>query len=188
MLQTFIHSVEVAPTVEEGLAMDAVREEEEGYNSEDEEGVRGGGESVLGVECVGFANGDTFKYAASGGLDKTLKVWDILTGSLRSTCVHGGSVVALKWHSMGVTGGGLPAVCTAALDNAVRLWDGRNGALLMLLTGHTDLVTSIDMAPYIAADNDSNLDGDNSTDVIVSVSDDKTARVFMINMNALFKI
>lgn len=147
-------------------------EEGNGYDSDGEERL----DAVLGVECVGFANGE-WKFVASGGMDKTLKVWDTMTGTVRCSCMHGGSVVALVWHSS------LPLVATAALDNVVRIWDARNGALLQELTGHNDLVTSIDMVP-ITAENRIEGTGD-ATDMIISVSDDRTARVFLVNMNSL---
>ena len=84
---------------------------------DDEEGDEGG---TMSVECVGFSSLD-LKWVASGGLDKTMKVWDMVSGSCRCVCVHGGSVIALKWHAV------LPIVTTASLDRAVRLWDARGG-------------------------------------------------------------
>ena len=50
-----------------GAYDDAMEEDEEG------EGDEGG---TLSVECVGFSSGD-FKWIASGGLDKTMKVSSI---------------------------------------------------------------------------------------------------------------
>ena len=185
LLQTFIHSTRLAEedtAAAVASAMDTVHEgamEEEGGDEDDVYDSDGGEErmeAVLGVECVGFANGD-WKWVASGGMDKTLKVWDTMTGLARCSCLHGGSVVALSWHSS------MPLICTAALDNVVRIWDARNGALLQELTGHNDLVTSIEMVP-ITADNRVEGCGD-ATDMIVSVSDDKTARVFLINVHSL---
>ena len=84
---------------------------------DEDEGDEGG---TLSVECVGFSSTD-LKWVASGGLDKTMKVWDMVSGSCRCVCVHGGSVIALKWHAV------LPIVTTASLDRAVRLWDARGG-------------------------------------------------------------
>ena len=199
MLQTFIHSARLDDEATAAAAsarsaasgsMRTVREGDEEGGEGDEEGEGEGyaddedeeGEeridAVLGVECVGFANGE-WKWVASGGMDKTLKVWDTMTGTLRCSCPHGGSVVALVWHSS------LPLVATAALDNVVRIWDARNGALLKELTGHHDLVTSIDMVPITAANRVDDSSVGDATDAIVSVSDDKTARVFLVNMNSL---
>jgi WD40 repeat protein len=91
-------------------------EDEAAFGGFDDENA----EATLSVECVGFANGD-LRWAASGGMDNTLKVWDIVTGSCRSVCAHGGSVVALRWHSS------LPVISTAALDYVLRVWDARGG-------------------------------------------------------------
>lgn len=188
MLQTFIHSARLdeaalAAQREASGMMQTVQEgRQEDLNGDGEEDMEGSEEgeqreeAVLGVECVGFANGE-WKWVASGGMDKTLKVWDTMTGTVRCTCLHGGSVVALVWHSS------LPIICTAALDNVVRLWDARNGALLQELTGHNDMVTSVDMVP-ITPENRVEGCGD-ATDMIVSVSDDKTAKIFMINASSL---
>lgn len=155
--------------------------------------------STLSVECVGFAKSDTeWKWMiASGGADKTLKVWDTMSGSLRCTCIHNGSVVALQWHRI------LPIICTSSLDCDVRLWDARSGALLKLFTGHQDFVTSIDMAATTTTVSESttttggggdmttSIGGEGKeenmimTDVIISVSDDKTAKVFIYDFHQL---
>ena len=83
--------------------------------NQDEEGEMG----VMSIECVGFC--PSLPWVASGGMDKTLKVWDTVSGTCRCVCSHGGSVVVLRWHPS------LPVVTTAALDNFVRLWDARGG-------------------------------------------------------------
>ena len=132
------------------------------------------GEALSSVECVGFSNKQWY-WCASGGLDNSLKVWDLAAGICRSSCAHNGSVVSLKWHSVA------PIIVSAALDRLVRIWDARSGTLLQSLTGHRDAVTSIELAPLPASEDPTDTD----TDVIVSVSDDKTARVFRIDYNAL---
>eukprot|EP01034_Spumella_vulgaris_P022348 gene22348-28468_t len=144
--------------------------------NDEEGGDMGAGpetEALSAVECVGFAKGG-LKWVASGGMDKNLKVWDMTTGSCRCICAHGGSVVALKWHDT------LPIVCTAALDNVIRIWDARNGNMLAELTGHKDLVTNLDLLSVKGVDGVKGI-----TDAIVTVSDDKTSRVFLIDMNSL---
>ena len=133
---------------------------------------------VLGVECVGVS-ANNWKYVASGGMDKTLKIWDITTGTCRCVCQHDDSVVALKWHAT------LPVVVTACLDRVIRIWDARSGACLKELTGHKDIATNLDFRqqPVVTDDN-----GEKSTalgDVIVTVSDDGTAKVFHVNLQAL---
>jgi WD40 repeat protein len=101
-----------------------------------------------------------------------MKIWDTSSGTCRGLCPHGDSVVALRWHST------LPMIATAALDNIVRIWDARTSSCILQLTGHYNLVTNLEMVPLTH----SNTEGDElqKTDVVVSVSDDGTARVFHI--------
>jgi len=135
-------------------------------NDEDGDGEQ---EETLSVECVGFSN-SAFKWAASGGCDSTMKIWDLLGGQCRAICHHDGSVVALRWHVS------LPFVATAALDRIVRLWDARSGTLVKEFTGHRDLVLNLSFVP------DPFQPG---SDIIVSVSDDGTAKVFQVLTAAL---
>lgn len=215
VLQSFRHSL--PPDTEEGNGnngtvfskLSTVREDEAdtgGMEDNEDEG-----EGVTAVECVGFCCLPEFKWVASGGMDKTLKVWDANSGAIRCTCVHEGSVVALKWHKR------MPLVATVALDHAVRIWDARNGNCLTVLTGHSQMVTNFDMMPLLApvpvasmepsvatvAASAAMFDDDSSgpmsncapsqqqpkpvnyTDVIVSVSDDKTAKVFLVDIPSL---
>lgn len=123
--------------------------------------------SISSVECVGIARG-SLRWLASGGMDKTLKIWDTTNGTCRSVCMHPAGVVALKWHAL------LPVVCTGCLDNSVRLWDARNGTMLAQLTGHRDQVTFLDMVSVTGA-----------LDTIISVSDDGTARIFEVSTASL---
>lgn len=127
---------------------------------------------ILSVECVGFSVLADFKWVASGGMDRTVKVWDVVTGACRSVCTHGGSVVALRWHCS------LPLIATAALDNIVRLWDARSSTCVLELTGHSDLVLDLQMSPLTEAHGQGNQS--TPTDSIISVSDDRTARAFHI--------
>lgn len=157
-------------------------------------------EEVLGVECVGLSpsssggGGDSnMRWAASGGMDKSLKIWDLTSGSCRCVCPHEGSVVALRWHPTAML------VCTAALDNAVRIWDARSGLALAVLTGHRDLVTNIFFASALGGLSSggatsstvavtSDIVNDRIEafmDCIVSVSDDSTSRVFFVDSASL---
>jgi WD40 repeat protein len=189
VLQKFVHSdpsalaqpgSEAAPSVFSRMTTIAEQSSRGGDMDDEDEGgeeeTMGAGpetEELSAVECVGFAKGG-LKWVASGGMDKNLKVWDMTTGSCRCVCAHGGSVVALKWHDS------LPVICTAALDNVIRIWDARNGSLLAELTGHKDLVTNLDLLSVKGVDGSRGI-----TDAIVTVSDDNTSRVFLIDMNSL---
>lgn len=134
-------------------------------------------EEVAGVECVAFS-APNFHWVSTGGGDHTLKIWDTNANAARVVCTHQGSVVACQWHST------LPLVVTAALDRMVRVWDGRNGRCCIELSGHTDLIVSLALATIPASEQEStSLDG--KADMIVSVSDDHTARVFVLDFAAL---
>lgn len=167
VLQSFQHS---KPS---SLAPPALNERmDEGDEDKDDE-------VVLAVECVGLSNGN-LKYVASGGMDKFLKIWDLVSGTCRSACEHGDAVVNLRWHAS------LPLVTTAALDKMVRVWDARGGSLLLELSGHTNIITNLELMsiPSELIIGDKN-DPNTETDIIVSVSDDQTAKVFHINAKSL---
>ena len=119
------------------------------------------------VECVGFSS-ETYKWFATGGMDKLMKVWDLSSGSCRVSCVHEGGVVALKWHDR------LPYICTSSLDGLVRIWDARNGNCHYTLSGHLKFVTNLDILC---------IDDDNKETMLIgSVSDDNTAKVFRVEL------
>ena len=112
-------------------------------------------------------------------------------------------MTALQWHHT------QPFVCTASVDRNLRLWDARSGVCLLTLTGHRNIITQFHMAPLLlplplsegttSSSSDSNpnpnppqpptVSGADSgaTDVIVTVSDDGTAKVFHINMPLLMQ-
>ena len=167
MLQTFVHCRPEAIEGSASAAMEPIDEEDDENMGVQKE------ESVLSVECVGFARG-SLRWIASGGMDKTLKIWDTTNGSCRNVCSHKGGVVSLRWHSV------LPVVCTGCLDNLVRIWDARNGNLLVQLTGHRDQITYIDMVSFPNSEGTAaNLDS------IICTSDDHTSRIFQLDVHSL---
>jgi WD40 repeat protein len=117
-------------------------------------------ESTTGIESVGFSH-DQYKWVATGGMDKFLKIWDISSGNCRVQCEHEGGVVSLKWHPT------LPFVCTGSIDGVVRVWDARNGNCVHFLPGHANMVTRVDWKFSVP-----------TCGTIISVSDDKTVRLF----------
>ena len=181
LLQTFVHSAPVAATASEAASLSGSngngKQQQVGFMNGDIDGDSDDGnraveeDVILSVECVGFSQGD-IKWVASGGMDKLLKIWDPVTGLCRISCKHGDSVVSLRWHSS------LPVISTASLDRNIRVWDARNGALLVELTGHNDLVTNLDMvslSPLQEAEEE----------IIATVSDDGTAKIFHVNCRQL---
>jgi WD40 repeat protein len=160
------------------------------------------GEAVNGVECVAFAP-EVFKFVSTGGLDHQVHIWEMSTGHLRVSLAHDGGVVSMSWHPS------MPFLVTGCLDGAVRLWDGRNGECLQMFTGHAEMVTNVALhimpfpllIPAPPTETQST-EGANTaiqppappattpalsqnTLTIVSTSDDSTARVFVLDLNAL---
>lgn len=196
LLQTFVHVVpKLLNPAEASILSDNMDDESkfvksadiDGYDDDDDLTVAEV-ETTVSVESVGFCNCSDLKWIASGGMDSTLKVWDLMTGVCRSVCSHDDSVIALKWHQS------LPIIVTAALDNILRLWDARNGSLLCRFTGHNNLILNFDMHPFHINTASSNTQPDvssnsnesgNFSDVIVTVSDDGTAKVFMIHASQI---
>jgi WD40 repeat protein len=93
------------------------------------------------------------------------------------------------------------------VDMSIRLWDARNGACIKIFTGHTNIITGFDMMPLLLPLPEvlgtellpKQGDFSNSelpppvplevnTDVIASVSDDGTARIFHYNILQLLNI
>ncbi len=66
------------------------------------------------------------------------------------------------------------------------------GTILIKLTGHLDMVTAVVMTPLKSEHTNQELSESGNvdnipTDMIVSVSDDKTARVYHVNTRSLMK-
>lgn len=154
-------------------------------DAEEEDGV-----GIASVECVGFCRSATHKWCATGATDGTLKIWDYNTSRCRFTMKHEAGIVQLKWDARA------PTVFTASVDCTVRVWDARTGLCSSVLVGHSDMVLNLDvgyrshLAPAIKDEAEGSAGGAGaaaSADasggervVVVSVSDDKSARVFLV--------
>jgi WD40 repeat protein len=126
------------------------------------------------VEAVGFSPSQS-SWCATGGVDGRLKIWDLSKGGqCRHTCVpdseEADSITHLRWHPK------LPVVFTATISGKVRLWDARNGSLMHTVTGHTETINDIYINCF-----------DNGVTVIVSTGDDKSIRVFEVDVNAILQ-
>ena len=148
-------------------------------------------EFPMSVEAVGFCPVQP-TWCATGGVDGKLKIWDLSRdgGQLRQVCnatktatgtapgqqEDGGSgsggvdsITRLQWHPT------LPLVFTSHVTGNVKLWDARNGTLVHTLHGGNDQINDMDIqfsstTPNIA--------------YIVTASDDKTVRMFELDVNA----
>lgn len=111
------------------------------------------------VECVGFASSSS-PWAATGGMDQKLIVWDLQHLSSRCTCEHEEGVTCLLWL------GASRYLATGSVDGKVRIWDSLSGDCLRTFSGHDHAIQSLALSA--------------SGDFLVSVSLDTTARVFEI--------
>lgn len=105
---------------------------------------------------------------ASGGLDDTIKIWDIETGELTHE---------LTGHSRGINGlafgptGQVLASCSD--DGTVRVWNVGTGKTIHRLQGHTRDVTSVAI--------------DRRGALLVSGSEDRTVGVWKLDRGTLIK-
>ncbi len=99
------------------------------------------------------------KLIVTGSADKTARIWDTATGTLRTTLIgHGGGVGGIAFSPDGTL------IATASNDKTARIWSTATGAPRQTLTGHDGSVWSVAFSP----------DGT----LIATTSQDKTARIW----------
>ena len=130
-------------------------------------------EVPMSVEAVGFSPNNP-NWCATGGVDGLLKIWDLARdGQCRHTCKteeENEGITRLRWHPT------LPLIFVATGRGRIYIWDARNGCLLHTLTGHTNIVNEIDL--HFMQDGNA---------VVVSGGDDKTIRVFEVDVGSILK-
>ncbi|CVK96738.1 related to vegetatible incompatibility protein HET-E-1 [Fusarium mangiferae] len=87
------------------------------------------------------------QFLASGGNDKTVKVWDIAAGVCRHTLEgHDDTIYSITYLPDGKS--------LASASNAIKIWDTKSGLCLRTLEGHDSHVNSVASSPdgqYLAS-------------------------------------
>ena len=105
------------------------------------------------------------KQLASGGADRTVRLWDVETGAcVRTLEGHRGGVMSACFSPDG------RRLASGSCDDTVRLWDAETGACVRTLEGHGNVVWSVRFSP----------DGRR----LASGSEDKTVRLWDVETGA----
>jgi hypothetical protein len=79
---------------------------------------------------------------ASGSADKTIKLWEVASGSLvRTLSGHTNYVKSVAFSPDG------RLLASGSADKTIKLWEVASGSLVRTLSGHTDYVTSVAFSP-----------------------------------------
>jgi transcription initiation factor TFIID subunit 5 len=95
-------------------------------------------------------------YFASGGADRTVRVWNTERKKpLRIMNGHSSDVEVIRWHP------NYQILATGSSDNSLRVWDISSGSCVALFEGHKSPITSVEFAPngksVISGDSDGEL-------------------------------
>lgn len=115
-------------------------------------------ERVL-LDCPGFE----VKVAVTGSLNGKVYVWDVAHQSIRNECQddHPGGITTMIW-------GKDQTIIAGTIGGAIKVWNVRNGELKCTLLGH--------------ANNIHDLCYHEKKNMLLTVSEDKTAKIFMLPM------
>jgi len=79
---------------------------------------------------------------ASGGDDKSVRIWNVEDGSCRKTVFgHSAAVLALAFSPDG------RVLASGSFDKTVRIWDAMSGACLAILKAHGNFVSGVSFHP-----------------------------------------
>ncbi|KAF8584526.1 dynein regulator [Ramaria rubella] len=123
------------------------------------------------IDALGVA------FVATGSRDKTIKIWDALSGQCLWTFVgHDNWVRALAFHPCG------KYLLSAADDHSVRIWDLKTGRCLKKIEAHDQFVASIVWGRQVVAGG--GVEGqeeavERPVNVMATASSDKTVKVWL---------
>ncbi|CAI0461176.1 unnamed protein product [Linum tenue] len=112
------------------------------------------------VSCIALSRSSSFPWAATGGRDQQLVIWDLERSDARNICNHESEVTCLTWIGM------TRYVAAGCGDGDVVIWDGRSGDKVKTFKGHSSCVQSLAVS--------------SNHDFLATASDDGTARIFEI--------
>ncbi|CAN0896871.1 Angio-associated migratory cell protein [Linum grandiflorum] len=112
------------------------------------------------VNCISLSNSSSFPWAATGGRDQQLVIWDLEHSAARNICNHESEVTCVMW--IGVS----RYIAAGCADGDIVIWDGRSGEKAKTFKGHNDCIQSLSVS--------------SNREFLVSASEDGTARVFEI--------
>ncbi len=99
-----------------------------------------------GVRSVAYSPDG--RYLASGSWDKTIKVWEVVTGTeLRTLAGYSGWVWSVVYSPYG-------RYLASGSHQTIKIWQVATGKVLRTLTGHSDWVKSVAYSPdgrYLAS-------------------------------------
>lgn len=120
------------------------------------------------VTIVGIVEAMCFSpdgnYLATGSGDKTIKIWDMLTGEeVRTLKGHEAGISAVEYSPNG------SLIASGGLDKTVIIWDAASGDIINKLTGHHENISVLRFHP--------------SKDILFSGEGYKTNSIFVWNLN-----
>ncbi|ETO00046.1 hypothetical protein RFI_37413, partial [Reticulomyxa filosa] len=114
----------------------------------------------------------------SGSFDETIRIWDVETAKqLNMFERHKNWIRSVKYGSNEFSN----TILSVAHDKSVRLWDTRSSQQIGVFNGHEGHVYAADYSPFVMKN--SNKVICSNSDVICSVSYDKTIRFWDIRSN-----